>query len=198
MDDDVDESLEAPSSTGDSGDEAAESRAHEIDMRIDVEDEIGAELASSNTKTTANRWIFNSKVLVKGVEKSKACALKEFSKYRQHASSTDRLKRVQAIPRFVDTEKMLDSSPNHSPDHHVDDMEKILVSDPISTLIRVENQFWLCLGEVNGLQIDGHSVDKVSFEMLPEETVTFHIKCWVYDLQHWPTTLTDDMTGERT
>ena len=143
-----------------------------MDMCIDIEDEIGAELASSNTETTANRRIFNSKVLVKGVEKSKARALKDFSKYRQHASSTDRLKRVQAIPRFVDTEKTLDSSPNHSPDHHIDDTEKILISDPISTLIRVENKFWLCLGEVNGLQVDGRPVDEVSFEMLPEETVT--------------------------
>ena len=37
-DDDVDESLEALSSTGNSADEATNSRAHEIDMRIDVEE----------------------------------------------------------------------------------------------------------------------------------------------------------------
>ena len=172
-DDDVDESLEAPSPTGNSANKVTESRAHEIDMHIDVEDEIGAELASSNTETTANQRIFNPKVLVKGVEKSKARALKDFSKYQQHASSTDHSKHVQAIPGFANTKKTLDSSPNHcSPDHHIDDTEKILVSDPISTLIRVENKFWLCLGEVNGLQIDGRSVDEVSFEMLPEETLT--------------------------
>jgi hypothetical protein len=41
-------------------------------MHINIEDEIGAELASSNTKTIANQRIFNPKVLVKGVEKSKA------------------------------------------------------------------------------------------------------------------------------
>lgn len=46
------------------------------------------------------------------------------------------------------------------------------MSDPISTLIRVEDKFWLCLGEVNGLRVDGRPVDDVSFEMLPEETVT--------------------------
>ena len=119
-DDDVDESLqvEAPSSAGNSPDEGTDARTHEIDMHIDVEDEIGAELAST-TETTVNQRIFNSKVLVKGVEKSKACALKDFSRYRQHASSTDRLKHVQAIPRFVDTEKMLDSSPNQSLDYHI-------------------------------------------------------------------------------
>jgi hypothetical protein len=83
-------------------------------------------------------------------------------------------KRVQAIPRFVNTEKTLDSSLNHSLEHQfqVDDTEKLLVSDPIATLICIEKKFWLCLGEVNGLQIDGHPVDKVSFEMLEEETVT--------------------------
>jgi hypothetical protein len=193
-DDDVDESLEA-SPAGNSAEEvrvtASESRAHEIDMRINVEDEIGHELTSSNTETTANQRIFSPKVLVKGVEKSKARALKEFSKYRQHTSSTDRLKRVQAIPRFVDTEKTLDSSPNHSQDYHIDDTEKILVSDPISTLIRVENKFWLCLGEVNGLQIDGRSVDEVSFEMLPEETVT--VSYQILGLR--PATLADDPDG---
>ena len=67
---------------------------------------------------------------------------------------------------------MLDSSPNHSPDHHIENTEKILISDLISTLIHVKNKFWLCLGEVNGLQIDSHRVDEVSFEMLTEETVT--------------------------
>ena len=55
-DDDVDESLEAPSSTDDSANETTESRGHEIDLRINVEDEIGAELASESlsTETTAN------------------------------------------------------------------------------------------------------------------------------------------------
>jgi hypothetical protein len=195
-DNDIDESLEAPSSTGTSTEEIPGSKAHEIDMRINVEDEIGAELASLseslNTETPTNRRIFNPKVLVKGVEKSKARALKDFSKYRQHASSTDRLKRVQAIPRFVDTEKTLDSSPNHSPEHLIDDTEKILVSDPIATLVRVENKFWLCLGEVNGLQIDGRPVDEVSFEMLAEETVTVSYQM----LGLRPATLADDPNGQ--
>ena len=108
--------------------ETTDSRAHETDMHIDIKDEIGAELASllesSNAEPTTNQRIFNSKVLIKGVKKPKACALKDFSKYWQHASLTNCLKCVQAIPRFVDTEKTLDSSPNHSPEHHIDDTEK--------------------------------------------------------------------------
>ena len=192
--DDIDESLEAPSSTITFADEItdSESRAHEIDMRINVEDEIGTDLVFSNTEITANRQVFNPKVLIKGVEKSKARALKDFSKYRHHASSTDRLKRVQAIPRFVNTEKILESGPKHSPEHHIDDTEKIVMSDPISTLIRVEDKFWLCLGEVNGLQVDGRPVDEVSFEMLPEETVTVSYQM----LGLRPATLADDPDGQ--
>ena len=122
---------------------------------------------------------------------TKARALKEFSKYRNHASSTDRLKRVQAIPRFVNTEKTAESSASHSPERNIDDTEKIVISDPISTLIRVENQFWLCLGEVNGLQVDGRRVDEVSFEMLPEDTVTVSYQM----LGLRPATLADDPDG---
>jgi hypothetical protein len=187
-DDDIDESLEGPTVT--SHNETGESRAHEMDMRVNVEDGFGAEL-STNLETTACQRQFNSKVLINGIEKSKARALKEFAKYQQHASSTDRLKRVQAIPRFVNTEKTLDSHPIHSPEQYVDDTEKIVISDPISTLIRIENKFWLCLGEVNGLRIDGRPVDYVSFELLPEETVTVSYQM----LGLRPATLADDPDG---
>jgi hypothetical protein len=102
------------------------------------------------------------------------------------------LKHVQAIPRFVDTKKTLDSSPNHSLEHLIDDMEKILVLDLIATLVCIENKFWLCLGEVNGLQIDGHPVDEVSFKMLAEETVT--VSHQMLGLR--PATLADDPNGQ--
>ena len=185
-DDDIDESLEAPTMTSPNGDITDS----EMDMRVDVEDELGAEL-SLNTETSTDQRAFNSKVLINGIEKSKARALKDFSKYRQHASSTDRLKRVQALPRFVNTEKTLNSTLDHSPEPHIDDTEKIVVSDPISTLIRVEDRFWLCLGEVNGLRVDGRPVDDVSFEMLPEETVTVSYQM----LGLRPATLADDPDG---
>ena len=103
----------------------------------------------------------------------------------------DRLKRVQAIPRFVDTEKMQDFSSNHSPENHIDDAENILILDPIATLIRIKNKIWLCLGEVNGLQIDGRPVDSVCFEMLAEETVK--VSYQMLGLQ--PVTLADDPDG---
>ena len=87
---------------------------------------------------------------------------------------------------------MLDSSPNHSPEHLIDDTEKILVSDLIATLIHVENKFWFCLGEVNGLRNDGRPVDEVSFEMLAEETVTISYQM----LGLRSATLADDPDGQ--
>jgi len=100
-DDDIDESLETP---------VVASRINEIidtghdkDMRVDIEDELAAELVLSHTTDSdASERKFDSKILINGAEKSKARALKDFTKYRQHAGSTDRLKRVQAIPRFVE------------------------------------------------------------------------------------------------
>lgn len=170
-DDDIDESLELPTNSFATTDLGSDSRAHETDMQTDVEDTLGAELASSNTETAPDKRLFNSRVLVKGIEKSKARALKDFNRYRQHSSSTDHLKRVQAIPRFVNTDKTHNFG---SPEYHTvaDDMDQVIISDPISTLVRVDNKFWLCLGEVNGLRIDGRPVDYITFDMLSEETVT--------------------------
>lgn len=161
-------------------------------MRVDVENKLGAELASSNTDTTTDQRVFNSKILIKSIEKSKPCTIKDFSKYRQHASSTDHLKCIQDIPWFVDTNKILNSSPTHSLEDHIDDTEKIVVPDPISTLICVENKFWLCLGEVNGLRVNGHPVNNISFEMLPEESIT--ISYQILGLQ--TATLADDLNRQ--
>jgi hypothetical protein len=173
-DDDIDESLEPITFSSATTNSGSDSRAHEADMRTDVEDKLGAELAFLNAKTTPDKRLFNSKVLIKGIEKLKACALKDFNRYWQHSSSTDHLKRVQAIPRFVNTDETHNFGPNRSPGYHTvsDDTDQVIISDPISTLVHVDDKFWLCLGEVNGLRIDGHPVDYISFDMLSEETVT--------------------------
>ena len=189
-DDDIDESLEAP---------VVASRINEIidtghdkDMRVDIEDELAAELALSHTTDSdASERKFDSKILINGAEKSKACALKDFTKYCQHAGSTDRLKRVQAIPRFVDTKNAHNLNHIYLLGSHIDDTDHIIISDPISTLIRVENNFWLCLGEINGLRIDGQPVDYISFEMLAEGTVSASYQM----LGLRPATLAEDPDG---
>jgi len=184
-DDDIDESLES------SADRTTASDTHEVDMRVEVEDTLGVELTSSNNETSPTitiQKVINSTVLVNGHERSKARALKEFTKYRCHASSTDRLKRVQAVPRFVDTEKSFASSTNLLSAPQLDDTEQVIISDPIASLIRVDNEFWLCLGEVNELRIDGQAINYISFEMLAEETISVSYQM----LGLRPATLEDD------
>ncbi|KAF8161442.1 hypothetical protein B0H34DRAFT_673382 [Crassisporium funariophilum] len=188
-DDDVDESLEAPAVASAN----TNLDARETEMRVDVEDALAAELAStgSNMDMPAGKKVFNSKVLIKGTTKNKARALKEFGKYRNYTSSTDRLKRVQSIPRFVNTEKEYHSSPKDVQEPHAEDSQKIVMCDPITSLIRVENNFWLCLGEVNGLRVNGLPVDYISFNMLAEETVSVSYQM----LGLRPATLVDDPEG---
>ncbi|KAF8155913.1 hypothetical protein B0H34DRAFT_783589 [Crassisporium funariophilum] len=188
-DDDIDKSLEVPTVAS----KHTDLDAHETEMRVNVEDALAVKLASSgsNTETAAGRKVFNSKVLVKGTTKNKARALKEFGKYRKYTSSTDCLKCVQAIPRFVNTEKEFHSSPKDVPQPHVKNSQKIIMSDPIASLIRVENGFWLCLGEVNGLRVDGQPVDYISFDMLAEETVSISYQM----LGLRPATLADNLEG---
>jgi hypothetical protein len=187
--DDIDESLEVVVET--SPNKTSNSDTHEIEMRVDVEDGLAAELAFSNEPIMNNQKAFDSKVLIKGTAKNKARALKDFSKYRQYAGSTDRLKRVQAVPRYVDTEKLFSPHPNYAPQPEFDDSPSIVMSDPIATLVRIENEFWLCLGEVSGLRVDGQPVDYVGFEMLAEGTVIVSYQM----LGLRPATLADDPEG---
>ena len=198
-DDDIDESLEAPTIV--LANRTMELDSHESEMRINVEDELAANLASSNlassniaSSNTEITKAFDSKVLIKGTAKNKARALKDFSKFRKHAGSTDRLKHVQSVLRYIDHENLFNAaSPlaNNTLEPHIDDSQKIVMSDPIVTLIRIENDFWLCIGEINGLRIDGQPVDCISFEMLTEETVKVSYQM----LGLRPATLADDPEG---
>ncbi|KAF8816846.1 hypothetical protein BYT27DRAFT_7248005 [Phlegmacium glaucopus] len=84
-DDDVDKSIEVLPVGSAKG--TANSDTHEMEICVNVEDKLGAELASSNTEAiTTNQKAFNSKVLIKGSKKNKAHALKDFSKYHKYLS----------------------------------------------------------------------------------------------------------------
>ena len=130
---------------------------------------------------TISQRMIQSKVLVSGTLISKARALSRYSKSRTHAGSTDRLRRVQDIPRFESSKRIeeMTSIPDGS--------DVLLVSDPIATLLRCEKKFWLCIGEVNALRIDGRSVDFVSVDMLMEDTVSVS-----YQMLGLCTSTTDD------
>jgi hypothetical protein len=47
-----------------------------------------------------------------------------------------------------------------------------MVHAPVLTLLVCDNQPWLCLGEVNGIQVDGQAVGEVLISSLVEDFVS--------------------------
>lgn len=174
--DDIDESLEYPTFHTAASSQPTntyfnrqDNPIEEAETRVEIEDSLD-ELVSSESVTEqpdAPRNAFSSKILINGIEVSKSRALARYSKYRKHASSTDRLRRVQAVERYVKN-KDLDVY-TESP---TDETNLLIISDSIATLLYSEKHFWICIGEVNEIKIDGEFVDSVPVEMLDEETVT--------------------------
>jgi hypothetical protein len=184
--DDIDDSLEIylPSSSLPTSVTTAD---EDIALRIEVEDGLG-ELASVGSDADATLGgptdrKFDGKISIQGVQVSKARALSRFNWLCKHTGSTDRLKRVQDVSRFVESR-----SNNQMSEPPIDDSDILVISDPITTLVRVEDKFWLCLGEVSSIRIDGQSVGHVTFDMLMEDTVTVSYQM----LGLKPTTLDDD------
>jgi hypothetical protein len=167
--DDIDESLE------DASDEPAmaSTSSEDIDIRVDIEDSLG-ELADDDAGDPlplATDRVFDKKITINGIEMSKARALSKYGRTRKFVSSTDRLKRVQEVGRYGSTiaEK---SNTTCETSTNVDGGPVLLITDPVATVINSENQFWFCIGEVNGLKIDGKAVGYINLDMLLEDTVT--------------------------
>jgi hypothetical protein len=133
----------------------------EADMLVEVEESI-SEVA--DFKDVSELATGSPTVLFKGKQVPKARALAQFSKYRKVASSTDHLKRVQQQARY--------STLNSDLQQQQSEQLVLTISDPIASLLSSDNQTWLCIGEVNGLKIDGKLAEYVPYEMLPEKVVT--------------------------
>jgi len=78
-------------------------------------------------------------------------------------------------------------------DFTTDDTNVLVISDPIVTLIYSEKLFWMCIGEVNNIRIDGNFAASVPIEMLDENTVTISYQM----LGLRPATTDDDPKGVR-
>jgi hypothetical protein len=135
-------------------------------LQVEVEDALG-EIDGNEPVGQLQNQMFSNKVIFNGNLMGKARALAKYSKTRKFVSSTDRLKRVQEVGRYSQT--MDESSTVTGTDS---DGEVLLITDPIATILHCENQFWLCIGEVNGLKIDGRTVGYISLNILSEDTVT--------------------------
>ena len=183
--DDIDESLDSFLFEEASGDSNISQNFHE--NRIDIENAlIEATLEDADVVQTF-RQPFDRKVMVNGKELAKSRALAQYSKYKKEVGSTDRLKRVQGIDRYAQNSSAIPNIPSidnpPSPDAPV-----LMISDPVATLLHCDNRAWLCIGEVNGLRVDGKYAEFVPHEILKEKTVTVSYQL----LGLRPATLDDD------
>ena len=196
--DDIDESLDDASM--DNGGTAPnptteEEAASSVDNRLEVEDMLAEHAASSRESDSAEPLVstraFGRFISVNGKEVVKSRALAQYSKYRKFVSSTDRLRRVQAVGRYVSayssSSKCLSTLSKSTPDTPV-----LVVSDPIVSLLICDNRAWLSFGEVNGLKIDGDSVEFIPHEILGEATVAISYQL----LGLRPATSDDDPTSK--
>ncbi|KJA25396.1 hypothetical protein HYPSUDRAFT_53262 [Hypholoma sublateritium FD-334 SS-4] len=151
---------------------AMENTLSAANMRIEVEEALGELVPDTPAMVDTPRVVVKTQVLIGGTLISKAHALSRFSKYRTTASSTDCLRRVQAIERYIQNPSIsIHNSEKSGPEATTDNTQMLMVSDPITTILSSESKLWLCIGEVNSLKIDGKSVDFVDFDMLAEGTV---------------------------
>ena len=66
-----------------------------------------------------------------------------------------------------------------------------MISDPVATLLCCDNHAWLCIGEVNGLKVDGQYAEFVPHKILHEKTVAVSYQL----LGLRPATLDDDLSS---
>ena len=153
-------------------------RVEESEARVEVEDRLDELLSSDSVSSESvpvqrqSGAVFSSKVLINGVEMANSRALARSSKFRKHASSTDRLRRVQDDKRYVKNSSLNENTGGGSLSNPpTDETEVLVISDPITTLLYSEKRFWICIGEVNDIKIDGDFADSVPVEMLDEDRV---------------------------
>jgi len=82
------------------------------------------------------------------------------------------LRRVQDVKRYVKDKNFDTHFGGPDPNSPADETEVVVISDPIATLLYSDKCFWICIGEVNDIKIDGDSVAFVPVNMLDEDTVT--------------------------
>ncbi|KAJ7219633.1 hypothetical protein C8J57DRAFT_1596038, partial [Mycena rebaudengoi] len=148
-----------------------------------LEDAVVEEEAAK--EAPANTQPVNYFITVDNKQVHKARALSLMQKYSHKAASTDRLKRVAEIQRY--SEKP-DENENIAMFDSAFGSPCILISEPITTLVRCDDRLFLCIGEVTDIRVDSDSVDFIALDVLQERAVTIHFQI----LRLVPATLVDD------
>ena len=146
--DDIDKSLELPRPSP----AIIHPSNNDAEACVEVEDALGELESTEAATTTLQKQKVDAHILVNGKLKAKARALVEFSKYRKQVGSTDRLWRVQDIERHIQNKNIGSYSSEFLPPP-ADDADILLVSDSIASILSCDKKIWLCIGEVNGLNL---------------------------------------------
>lgn len=166
--DDVDESLIFPENAEPTSSSTGDSTA---DARLEVENALGQAIGQEDPAEKPDEPPVARTIIVKGKEIDKSRLLAKYSKYRKNVSSTDRLRRVQDVERYVQNSTPFETSDLDDSEPTQDELV-ITISDPVATLVCSDGQFWLCIGTVNSLRIDGKPAASISLDLLQEDTVS--------------------------
>ncbi|KAI0317084.1 hypothetical protein OF83DRAFT_1059247, partial [Amylostereum chailletii] len=105
-----------------------------------------------------------------GTMVNKSRALSQRFKYSKTASSTDRLRRVQHEDHYTSNGRHKDDSTSFDLPGHEGPF--LGIHDPIASLVLCNGNLFLCIGEVNGIQVSSKPVEEITTSLLPEKTVS--------------------------
>lgn len=130
-----------------------------------------------------------------GIKVSKAKFLKQAFERFTKTGSTDRLRRVADAERYFSAADRASTQGETIIGNDTDVLSShsmVTIDSTIASLIKCSGHYFLGIGEINNIIIDGNSVDAVSVDSLYERTVTIS-----YQLLHFvPANLEDDPSGK--
>ncbi|KDR66334.1 hypothetical protein GALMADRAFT_80973, partial [Galerina marginata CBS 339.88] len=172
-DDDIDESLEEVLQPVPSQVETPITSQEAADTRVEVEDGLADELAQATSIDESQEELVDARMVrFRGQEMSKEKAIRLYSKYRNTPGSMDRLKRVRGDERHLNSGAENHSVRSPKSTNALESEHDLIISDPVASLLRSDGRVWLCIGEVNGMKVDGKPVDRVDCDLLMESTVS--------------------------
>lgn len=125
---------------------------------------------------------FDRFVTDKGQKVNKARMIGMRTKYQNHASSTDRLKRVQSVGRY--NSQALDGISNSVMNTEA---PGLMLHEPIATILRCEGKLFLALGEVISITAGSEAFEQISLDIIGDDSVNI-----LYQLVYLIPTLNDD------
>jgi hypothetical protein len=109
----------------------------DAEVRVEVEDALGELSTPPDSSDTPQHRVVESQILINGKLKSKACLLADFAKYGKYSGSTNRLCCVQDIGQHIQNKSVTANTPEFLLPPK-DNLEVLLISDPITTILSVE------------------------------------------------------------